>query len=184
MKNRIVLDVDRDGWTQNLQLNLLTLDENDSGMGFRLAGPKYNGSSKNLLRTELDERDATEIRKALDVAFPLPAVPSRAEVLHQAARLMEAAGYDDDAVNWLDTYADYNPAGSADSPTIEQSKSTGIDYGVRLTPDAPDNEVLDYRGVPRTSAEDRLRENRVRHPDAQLVERTVHHSAWTDAATT
>lgn len=72
MKQRIVIDVDRDGWTKNLQLNIATLNENDRGWGFRLAGPKYNGSSKNLLRTELDERDAAEIRKALDTAFPLP----------------------------------------------------------------------------------------------------------------
>ncbi|MGQ4351948.1 hypothetical protein [Streptomyces drozdowiczii] len=72
MNKRIVLDVDRDGWTKNLQLNIATLDENNSGMGFRLAGPKYNGSSTNLLRTELDERDASEIRAALDAVFPLP----------------------------------------------------------------------------------------------------------------
>lgn len=37
----------------------------------------------------------------------------QAEVLHEAARLMENAGYDDDAINWLDTYADYDPAGEA-----------------------------------------------------------------------
>lgn len=69
---RVVLDVDRDGWTQNLQLNIVTLNENNSGMGFRLAGPKYNGSSTNLLRAELDERDAAEIREALNAVFPLP----------------------------------------------------------------------------------------------------------------
>jgi hypothetical protein len=81
MNTRIVFDVDRDGWTKNLQLNIATLDENDRGMGFRLAGPKYNGSSKNLLRTELDERDATEIRAALDAVFPLPVGPACDEVL-------------------------------------------------------------------------------------------------------
>ncbi|WP_329203834.1 hypothetical protein [Streptomyces sp. NBC_01435] len=70
MNNRIVIDLDRDGWTKNLQLNIANLDENDRGMGFRLAGPKYNGSSTNLLRTELDERDAAEIRAMLDAVFP------------------------------------------------------------------------------------------------------------------
>ncbi|MFJ9988627.1 hypothetical protein ACIQUD_32220 [Streptomyces globisporus] len=74
---RAVIDVDRDGWTKNLQLNIVTLDENSSGMGYRLAGPKYNGSSTNLLRVELDERDAAEIRAALDAAFP-PATPTAA----------------------------------------------------------------------------------------------------------
>ncbi|KOU50534.1 hypothetical protein ADK55_18470 [Streptomyces sp. WM4235] len=67
---RIVMDVDRDGWTSGLQLNIVSLDERDCGWGYRLAGPKYNGSSKNLLRVELDERDAAEIRKMLDKAFP------------------------------------------------------------------------------------------------------------------
>ncbi|MFD8577210.1 hypothetical protein ACFV1H_17995 [Streptomyces virginiae] len=70
---RIVLDVDRDGWTNGLQLNIAELDENNSGWGYRLAGPKYNGSSKNLLRVELDERAAAEIRKMLDKGFPLDA---------------------------------------------------------------------------------------------------------------
>ena len=87
MNNRIVLDVDRDGWTKRLQLNIVTLDENDRGMVFRLAGPKYNGSSENLLRTELDERDATEIREALDAAFPQTASETRAAALREAAAL-------------------------------------------------------------------------------------------------
>ncbi|MFE2019857.1 hypothetical protein ACFW9O_17660 [Streptomyces sp. NPDC059499] len=75
---RVVVDVDRDGWTKQLQLNIAKLDDNDRGMGFRLAGPKYNGSSTNLLRTELDERDAAEIRAMLDAVFPLPdSAPAR-----------------------------------------------------------------------------------------------------------
>ncbi|MFF9568456.1 hypothetical protein [Streptomyces sp. NPDC014685] len=88
MTERIVIDVDRDGWTKGIQLNIVKLDANDHGWGFRLAGPKYNGSSTNLLRTELTERDAGEIRQALDAVFPLP-VPalSRAEVLAEAAEL-------------------------------------------------------------------------------------------------
>lgn len=68
---RLVMDVDRDGWTKGIQLNIAELDENNSGWGYRLAGPKYNGSSKNLLRVELDERDAGEIRKMLDAVFPV-----------------------------------------------------------------------------------------------------------------
>jgi hypothetical protein len=71
MSERIVIDVDRDGWTKGLQLNIAQLDENDKGWGYRLHGPKYNGSSKNLARHVLDERDAAEIRKMLDAAFPL-----------------------------------------------------------------------------------------------------------------
>jgi hypothetical protein len=71
---RIVMDVDRDGWTKGLQLNIVGLDENDHGWGYRLAGPKYNGSSTNLLRVELTERDASEIRQMLDKVFPLVGV--------------------------------------------------------------------------------------------------------------
>lgn len=81
MSERIFIDVDRDGWTKNLQLNIVKLDENDRGMGFRLAGPKYNGSSMNLLRTELDERDAAEIRAMLNAVFPAEPGPARAEVI-------------------------------------------------------------------------------------------------------
>lgn len=110
MTKRIVLDVDRDGWTKNLQLNIATLDENDRGMGYRLAGPKYNGSSTNLLRTELDDRDAGEIREALDTVFPLPAAPSRADVLREAAELgreLSRQGYSaQEIANRLDRMAD------------------------------------------------------------------------------
>ncbi|KUH38422.1 MULTISPECIES: hypothetical protein [Streptomyces] len=67
---RVVIDVDRDGWTKRLQLNISQLDQDGHGWGYRLAGPKYNGSSQRLLRCELTARDAAEIRKALDEAFP------------------------------------------------------------------------------------------------------------------
>lgn len=73
MSDRIVIDVDRDGWTNRLQLNIAQLDETGRGNGYRLAGPKYNGSSKRLLRCEVDERDASEIRGFLDAAFPAAA---------------------------------------------------------------------------------------------------------------
>lgn len=85
MSDRIVIDVDRDGWTKELQLNIAKINENDRGMGYRLAGPKYNGSSTTLLRADLDDRDVAEIRALLDAAHPLPPVePSRAEVLAEA----------------------------------------------------------------------------------------------------
>lgn len=73
---RIVIDVDRDGWTKGLQLNIAQLDENGTGDGYRLAGPKYNGSSRNLIRCELDERDAREIRQYLDAVFPTASAPT------------------------------------------------------------------------------------------------------------
>jgi hypothetical protein len=69
-RERLFITVDRDGWTKGTQVSLST----DSG-GYRLAGPKYNGSSKNLVQEELAERDAREIRRMLDKAFPPKAAP-------------------------------------------------------------------------------------------------------------
>ena len=65
-KQYVQLRVDRDGFTGRLQLSI----ENANG-GFRLAGPKCNGSSENLLNVELNSRDAKEIRAYLDASFPL-----------------------------------------------------------------------------------------------------------------
>lgn len=79
MTDRIELHVDRDGWTKGLQVNLVQLAETNHGMGYRLAGPKYNGSSRNLLTARLDERDAREIRQQLDAVFP------QAQVIYRAS---------------------------------------------------------------------------------------------------
>jgi hypothetical protein len=71
MTDKITLDVCKDGLTGKLQLSINKLDENGTGGGYRLAGPKFNGSSKPLLETELDQRDADEIRAYLDAVFPV-----------------------------------------------------------------------------------------------------------------
>lgn len=52
----VFLSVSRDGWTNGLQLSV----EDNSG-GFRLAGPKFNGSGEYVLRRELDSRDCDEL---------------------------------------------------------------------------------------------------------------------------
>lgn len=57
----VFLCVDRDGWTNSLQLSL----EYDNGTGYRLAGPKYNGSSTNLLRRKLTLHDCDELAAAI-----------------------------------------------------------------------------------------------------------------------
>jgi len=44
--------VDKDGWTGNLQVNICVPE---SG-GYRLAGPKYNGSSENLLKRPFESK--------------------------------------------------------------------------------------------------------------------------------
>jgi hypothetical protein len=68
--DRITIEVCRDGWTNGIQLSINQRDKNGAGDGYRLAGPKFNGSSKSLLKTELDQRDADEIRGYLDAVFP------------------------------------------------------------------------------------------------------------------
>lgn len=70
MPERITLEVSRDGWTDGLQLSIQQTHENGGGHGYRLAGPKFNGSGKTLLTRELNQRDADEIRTYLDAAFP------------------------------------------------------------------------------------------------------------------
>ena len=60
-----ILSVDKDGWTKQFQISI----GNVRG-GYRLAGPKYNGSSEVVKKVLLTENDAKEIRRYLDEAFP------------------------------------------------------------------------------------------------------------------
>jgi len=69
-KDRITLEVSRDGWTNGVQLSINKLDEKGVGWGYRIAGPKFNGSGETLLKRELDQRDVDEIRRYLDAVFP------------------------------------------------------------------------------------------------------------------
>lgn len=61
----VTITADKDGLTGGTQINI-----HDGTWGYRLAGPKYNGSSQNLVTAELNQRDADEIRSYLDRAFP------------------------------------------------------------------------------------------------------------------
>jgi hypothetical protein len=93
----LVFEVSKDGWTGGLQLGISELDENGGGHGFRLAGPKFNGSSKMLLKYEVTERDADEIRKLLDVKFPARTEAPRTErarwqAIADALNAAESAG--------------------------------------------------------------------------------------------
>ncbi|MEV6165768.1 hypothetical protein AB0L71_28415 [Streptomyces sp. NPDC052052] len=55
------------------------------------------------------------------------------------------------------------------------------EYGIRLTPDGPEAEVLNYASASRAVVEDRLARHRTGYPDAHLLQRTVRHGKWTDA---
>lgn len=79
MPKTIRIEVCRDGWTKGLQLSI------DNGShGYRLAGPKFNGSSSTLLKAELDERDAREIRAYLNQGFPLTEDETRRAAFQEA----------------------------------------------------------------------------------------------------
>ncbi|MFJ4847597.1 hypothetical protein [Streptomyces sp. NPDC088733] len=73
MTKKVTIDISRDGWTNGLQLSINERDEDGRGHGYRLAGPKFNGSGEPVLSAELDERDAREIRAYLDAVFPVEA---------------------------------------------------------------------------------------------------------------
>jgi hypothetical protein len=64
----VYIKVDRDGWTKGLQLSIDVVDEKGGGHGYRLAGPKYNGSSASVMAHRLSERDIREIQSYLDLA--------------------------------------------------------------------------------------------------------------------
>jgi hypothetical protein len=65
MAAAVYLTVDRRDCDGRLQLSIGT----DDG-GYRIAGPKYNGAGKTLLRHKITERDANEIRSYLKSVSP------------------------------------------------------------------------------------------------------------------
>lgn len=57
----IEIIVDRDGWTGGLQVSI-----GDENGGHRICGPKYNGSSKQLVAKILTKSDVRAIREYLE----------------------------------------------------------------------------------------------------------------------
>ena len=70
MAERTYISVDKDGWTKGFQLSIGVENEKGGGHGYRIAGPKFNGTSSTVLKHHLTERDAREIRAFLDKQFP------------------------------------------------------------------------------------------------------------------
>jgi hypothetical protein len=85
--------------TRGTQITLSQTDENGRGWGRRLAGPKhYNSGTTELVSAELDETDAREIRKMLDIVFPAGRAELRDQVLtEEAAKLRAACPHHGDA---------------------------------------------------------------------------------------
>jgi len=72
MSNKLTIAVDQDGWTKGYQVSINLIGKDGGGHGYRIAGPKFNGSSTSVVKHTLTERDAREIRAYLDRVFPLP----------------------------------------------------------------------------------------------------------------
>lgn len=60
-----ILGVYKDGWTGGTQVSI-----GDENGGYRIYGPKFNGSSKPICEIKISESDAEEIRRYLDAAYP------------------------------------------------------------------------------------------------------------------
>lgn len=69
------ITVDRDGWTKGMQLSVDWVEVDGGGYGYRLAGPKYNGSSQTLMRHHLSARDLDELQRYIDRARKLIVAP-------------------------------------------------------------------------------------------------------------
>ncbi len=59
----VLISVHRDGVTGSIQLSI-----GNAHGGYRIAGPKFNGTGRLLLEHMVTERDAQEIRSYLDKA--------------------------------------------------------------------------------------------------------------------
>lgn len=68
---KVYFTVDRRAIDGALQLSINFAREGNGGHGYRIAGPKYDGNGKVLLRHELSERDVSELRRYLSLSSPL-----------------------------------------------------------------------------------------------------------------
>ena len=57
------IEVTRDGWTKGIQISI-----NDDAGGYRLSGPKFNGSQETIGKAILGKHDRAELRRYLDRA--------------------------------------------------------------------------------------------------------------------
>lgn len=65
MAKRPFISVDRRECDGALQIAIAIEDDDGSSHGYRIAGPKYDGRGKTLLKHYISERDVSEIRSYL-----------------------------------------------------------------------------------------------------------------------
>lgn len=66
--DQVYISVDQRTYDKALQISINFRDEKGGGHGYRLAGPKYDGFGKTLLKHVLTERDIDEIAGYLKTA--------------------------------------------------------------------------------------------------------------------
>lgn len=59
--SKTYISVDRRGIDGALQVSIGVEDDDGGGHGYRIAGPKYDGHGKTLVKHYITERDAREI---------------------------------------------------------------------------------------------------------------------------
>ena len=64
------IEVSQSGTTRGLQLSINETRANGYGAGYRIAGPKFDGTGKVLLSHEITERDAKEIYAVIKHLLP------------------------------------------------------------------------------------------------------------------
>lgn len=106
--------------TGGTQITLSQTDENGAGWGRRLAGPKHhNLGTKELISAELDEADATELRRMLDAVFPLTATTAPCTCAADLDRLVNPhADHDDNPYGdamWHEQHDDTETAPDPDT---------------------------------------------------------------------
>jgi hypothetical protein len=75
--NRIYISVDRRDRDGAMQISIGVEDEKGGGRGYRIAGPKYDGRGKTLLKHFITERDRAEIHSYLRLEnTPADSVPT------------------------------------------------------------------------------------------------------------
>jgi hypothetical protein len=71
---RLLIEVSYPSWNMTaLQLSIGKRDEQGLYDGYRIAGPKFDGTGETILRAELSRADAAEIRRYLDAVYPAEA---------------------------------------------------------------------------------------------------------------
>jgi hypothetical protein len=155
MTDRITLYVYRTHAENAPQVQLVRTDENGSGLGYRLAGPKhYNMGVTELLANELDAQDAAETRAMLDAAFPNPVQDELTTLRRIVAEHIWAAATtnpptDDDALTRIVAVSE---AATALQVTLDNA---GIDLTDELDRLAAANFPAELGGPRPTSDDDR-----------------------------